>query len=147
MHKNISGTIFYSLLFAMGGAPTIAMLIIHAQTKDPNIIYGVFISLTVIIACILVPLILIQNAFLFFKRKAYSEPMILFTILAEFTEACSKNSSKLIEASSSAKSEIARIITKGTLNCSQVCAIAAASISTACTPKKRSRIFAACAEV
>ena len=64
MHKNISGTIFYSLLFAMGGAPTIAMLIIQAQTKDPNIIYGVFISLTVIIACILVPLILIQNAFL-----------------------------------------------------------------------------------
>lgn len=69
MHKNISGTIFYSLLFAMGGAPTIAMLIIQAQTQDPNIIYGVFISLSVIIACILVPLILIQNAFLFFKRK------------------------------------------------------------------------------
>jgi hypothetical protein len=69
MHKNISGTIFYSLLFAMGGAPTIAMLIIQAQTQDPNIIYGVFIGLSVIIACILVPLILIQNAFLFFKRK------------------------------------------------------------------------------
>ncbi|OTG66181.1 hypothetical protein B9T25_10250 [Acinetobacter sp. ANC 4470] len=69
MHKNISGTIFYSLLFAMGGAPTIAMLIIQVQTQDPNIIYGVFIGLSVIIACILVPLILIQNAFLFFKRK------------------------------------------------------------------------------
>ena len=69
MHKNISGTISYSLLFAMGGAPTIAMLIIQAQTQDPNIIYGVFIGLSVIIACILVPLILIQNAFLFFKRK------------------------------------------------------------------------------
>ena len=69
MHKNISGTIFYSLLFAMGGAPTIAMLIIQAQTQDPNIIYGVFIGLSVIIACILVPLILIQNAFLFIKRK------------------------------------------------------------------------------
>ena len=69
MHKNISGTIFYSLLFAMGGAPTIAMLIIQAQTQDPNIVYGVFIGLSVIIACILVPLILIQNAFLFFKRN------------------------------------------------------------------------------
>ena len=69
MHKNISGTIFYSLHFAMGGAPTIAMLIIQAQTQDPNIVYGVFIGLSVIIACILVPLILIQNAFLFFKRK------------------------------------------------------------------------------
>lgn len=69
MHKNISGTIFYSLLFAMGGAPTIAMLIIQAQTQDPNIIYTAFIGLSVIIASILVPLILIQNAILFFKRK------------------------------------------------------------------------------
>jgi len=69
MHKNISGTIFYSLLFAMGGAPTIAMLIIQAQTQDPNIIYTAFIGLSVIIACILAPLILIQNAILFFKRK------------------------------------------------------------------------------
>ena len=69
MHRNISGAIFYSLLFAMGGAPTIAMLIIQAQTQDPNIIYTAFIGLSVIIACILVPLILIQNAILFFKRK------------------------------------------------------------------------------
>lgn len=69
MHKNISGTIFYSLLFAMGGAPTIAMLIIQAQTQDPTIIYNAFISLSVILACILVPLILIQNTFLLFKRK------------------------------------------------------------------------------
>ena len=60
MHKNISGTMFYSLLFAMGGAPTIAMLII----------YGAFIGLSVIIACVLVPVILLQNAFLFFKRKS-----------------------------------------------------------------------------
>ncbi|SCC72636.1 hypothetical protein [Acinetobacter albensis] len=69
MHKNISGTIFYSLLFAMGGTPTIAMLIIQAQTQDPKIIYSAFIGLTVILACILVPVILIQNAILFFKRK------------------------------------------------------------------------------
>ena len=70
MHKNISGTMFYSLLFAMGGAPTIAMLIIRAQTQDPDIIYGAFIGLSVIIACVLVPVILLQNAFLFFKRKS-----------------------------------------------------------------------------
>ena len=69
MHKNISGTMFYSLLFAMGGAPTIAMLIIQAQTTDPSIVNQALIGLSVIIACILVPLILIQNAFLFFKRK------------------------------------------------------------------------------
>lgn len=69
MQKNISGTIFYSLLFAMGGAPTIAMMIIRAQTQNPAIIYNALIGLSVIIACILVPLILIQNAYLFFKRK------------------------------------------------------------------------------
>ena len=70
MHKNISGTMFYSLLFAMGGAPTIAMLIIHAQTQDPVVINNALLGLSVIIACILVPLILIQNAFLFLKRKS-----------------------------------------------------------------------------
>lgn len=69
MHKNISATMFYSLLFAMGGAPTIAMLVIQAQTQDPAIINAALIGLSVIIACILVPIVLIQNTFLFFKRK------------------------------------------------------------------------------
>lgn len=68
MYKNISGTIFYSLFFAMGGAPTIAMLIIRAQTDNPDIIFNALIGLTVIIACILVPIILIQNGCLWFKR-------------------------------------------------------------------------------
>jgi hypothetical protein len=70
MHKQISVTIFYSLLFAMGGAPTIAMLIIKAQKVDPSFVYQAFIGLTVIIACILVPLILIQNAYLIYKRNS-----------------------------------------------------------------------------
>ncbi|OTG65974.1 hypothetical protein [Acinetobacter silvestris] len=70
MHKNISGTMFYSLLFAIGGAPTIAMLIITAQTNDPDVINTALLGLSVIIACILVPVILIQNAFLFYKRKS-----------------------------------------------------------------------------
>ena len=69
MQKYIAGTIFYSLLFAMGGAPTIAMIIIRAQTQNPEIIYNALIGLSVIIACILVPIVLIQNAYLFFKRK------------------------------------------------------------------------------
>ena len=69
MQKNISTTIFYSLLFAMGGAPTIAMIIIRAQTQDPVLIYQAFIGLSVIIACLLVPLILIQNTYLLLKRK------------------------------------------------------------------------------
>ena len=70
MQKNIAGTIFYSLLFAMGGAPTIAMMIIQGQTTDPDVIYSALIGLSVIIACILVPIILLQNAFLFAKRKS-----------------------------------------------------------------------------
>ncbi len=53
MQKNISTTIFYSLLFAMGVAPTIAMMIIRAQTQDPQLIYQALIGLSVIIACIL----------------------------------------------------------------------------------------------
>ena len=60
MHKNISATMFYSLLFAMGGAPTIAMLVIQAQTQDPAIINAALIGLSVIIACILVPIVLIH---------------------------------------------------------------------------------------
>ena len=52
----------------MGGAPTIAMLIIRAQTDNPDIIFKALIGLTVIIACILVPIILIQNGYLWFKR-------------------------------------------------------------------------------
>ena len=53
----------------MGGAPTIAMMIIRAQTSNPEIIYTAFVGLSAMIACILVPIILIQNAFLFFKRN------------------------------------------------------------------------------
>lgn len=68
MQNNIRATIFYSLLFAMGGAPTIAMVIIRAQTNNPEIIYHALVGLSVIIACVLVPLMLIQNAFLFAKR-------------------------------------------------------------------------------
>lgn len=69
MQNNIGNTIFYSLLFAMGGAPTIAMFIVRLQKADSVIAYQAFIGLTVIIACILVPLILLQNAYLIWKRK------------------------------------------------------------------------------
>ena len=72
MQKNISSTIFYSLIFAMGGAPTIALMIIHAQTTDPNVVNNALLGLSVMVACILVPIILIQNAYLFTKRKSQS---------------------------------------------------------------------------
>lgn len=70
MQKNIANTIFYSLLFAMGGAPTIAMIIINAQTSNPEIVFQALIGLSVIIACILVPIILIQNTYLIVKRHS-----------------------------------------------------------------------------
>ena len=69
MQKNIAGTIFYSLLFAMGGAPTAAMIIIKLQNVNIEYIYQTFIGLTVMIACALIPIILLQNTYLFFKRK------------------------------------------------------------------------------
>lgn len=86
MQKNISGTMFYSLLFAMGGAPTIAMLIIRAQTQNPEIIYNALVGLSVAIACVLVPVILIQNAILFAKRNSASleqkiEPLCHFYLV------------------------------------------------------------------
>ena len=68
MQKNIANTLFYSLLFAMGGAPTIAMLIIQVQSVQADLIYPIFIGLSVMVACVLVPLILLQNTFLLVKR-------------------------------------------------------------------------------
>lgn len=68
LQPNIAKTILYSLLFAMGGAPTIAMLIIQGQSHDPEIFYQAFVGLSVMIACVLVPLILVQNTYLLFKR-------------------------------------------------------------------------------
>ena len=69
MQNNIDKTIFYSSLFAIGGAPTIAMLIIKLQHIDAHVMYSVFISLTVISAIILIPMMLIQNGYLLLKRK------------------------------------------------------------------------------
>lgn len=69
MQNNISATMFYSLLFAMGGAPTIAMIIIKTQQVNPEVLYQIFIGLSIMVACVLVPIMLIQNAYLFFKRK------------------------------------------------------------------------------
>ncbi len=66
---NIAQTIFYSLLFAMGGAPTMGMWIASLQTKNPDILFTAFMGLTVIIACIMVPILLIQNAYLLYKRQ------------------------------------------------------------------------------
>ncbi len=49
---------FLFFIICDGGAPTIAMMIIRAQTEDPQLIYQALIGLSVIIACILVPIVL-----------------------------------------------------------------------------------------
>lgn len=67
---NITKTLFYSLLFAIGGAPSIAMWITHLQVKNPEYFLSVFMSLTLFIACIIVPIILLQNAYLLYKRQS-----------------------------------------------------------------------------
>lgn len=67
---NISKTIIHSFIFALGGAPTIAMWLSMQRVTDSNVFLSVFISLTVIIACILLPVIFIQNIFLLIKRQS-----------------------------------------------------------------------------
>ena len=66
----ISKTIFHAFLFAMGGAPTLAMWIVQAQNPEQDVLLTAFVSVTVILACILVPIILFQNSFLLFKRQS-----------------------------------------------------------------------------
>jgi len=67
---NISKTIFHSFIFALGGAPTIAMWISTAHLSDQAQLLPVFINLTVLIACVLIPIIFIQNVFLLIKRQS-----------------------------------------------------------------------------
>ncbi|TCM67268.1 hypothetical protein EC844_10937 [Acinetobacter calcoaceticus] len=67
---NISKTIIHSFLFAIGGAPTIAMIISSLQTNDQELLFQAFVGLTIIFACVLIPLIFIQNLFLLIKRQS-----------------------------------------------------------------------------
>lgn len=67
---NISKTILHSFIFALGGAPTLAMWLSMRQPVDQQMFFSVFISLTVLIACILLPVIFIQNIFLLIKRQS-----------------------------------------------------------------------------
>ena len=69
MQKNIAATIFYSFLLALGGAPTLAMIMVQAQIVDQQQLYAVFVSLTVVFACVLIPLVGIQNIYLWLKRN------------------------------------------------------------------------------
>lgn len=67
---NISKTIIHSFLFALGGAPTIGMIWANSVVyADEQLHLSVFTSLTILIACVLIPVILIQNVFLIIKKQ------------------------------------------------------------------------------
>ncbi|MEQ1087236.1 hypothetical protein [Acinetobacter seifertii] len=66
----ISKTMFYSFLFAIGGSPTLAMLVIYGQNYNQDFFMTAFLSLSVLFACVLIPVVLIQNSYLLWKRKS-----------------------------------------------------------------------------
>ena len=70
LQPNISKTIFHSFLFAIGGSPTIAMWLIQQQNHDQTMFITIFMSLSALIACILIPIVFIQNSFLLWKRNS-----------------------------------------------------------------------------
>ncbi|MFT4020290.1 MAG: hypothetical protein QM666_02105 [Acinetobacter sp.] len=70
LQPNLSKTIFYSFLFALGGAPTLAMWIASSQTDNQDVLLSAFMGLTVVLLCVIVPIILIQNTILMIKRNS-----------------------------------------------------------------------------
>ncbi|ENV32658.1 hypothetical protein [Acinetobacter gerneri] len=70
LQQNISKTLIYSFLFAVGGCPTIAMWIVSGQTDDQDILISAFMSVTILLACIILPIILIQNVFILIKKNS-----------------------------------------------------------------------------
>ena len=70
LQPTISKTIFYSFLFAIGGSPTLAMLVIYGQEYHEDFFMTAFMSLSVLFACVLIPVVLIQNSYLLWKRES-----------------------------------------------------------------------------
>lgn len=66
MQPTISRVLFYSLIFAIGVAPTAAMWVIKMNNVD--FIMDAFIGLTLLFVLVFVPIILIQNSYLLYKR-------------------------------------------------------------------------------
>lgn len=60
---------FLFFLFAIGGSPTLAMLVIYGQEYHEDFFMTAFMSLSVLFACVLIPVVLIQNSYLLWKRK------------------------------------------------------------------------------
>lgn len=72
LQPTISKTIFYSFLFAIGGSPTLAMLVIYGQEYHEDFFMTAFMSLSVLFACVLIPVVFIQNSYLLWKRESPS---------------------------------------------------------------------------
>ncbi|MDO4223534.1 MAG: hypothetical protein Q4D05_05845 [Acinetobacter sp.] len=72
MQPTISRVLFYSLIFAIGVAPTAAMWVLkynRVGIEQIESAMSAFIGLTLLFALIFIPIILVQNAYLFIKRK------------------------------------------------------------------------------
>lgn len=77
LQADLTKTLFYSFLFALGGAPSIAMMIVSEQVSSQQAILSGFIGLTLVLACVLLPVILVQNSVLFFARnKTQTEKIV-----------------------------------------------------------------------
>ncbi|MEB3767901.1 hypothetical protein [Acinetobacter sp. MD2] len=73
----LTKTLFYSFLFALGGAPSIAMMVVSERGIHQDMMLSGFIGLTLVLACVLLPLILLQNSILLFTRhQTYSEKIV-----------------------------------------------------------------------
>ncbi|WP_343597347.1 hypothetical protein [Acinetobacter sp.] len=68
LQADLTKTLFYSFLFALGGAPSIAMMVVSERISNQQALLSGFIGLTLVLACVLLPLILIQNSFFLFVR-------------------------------------------------------------------------------
>lgn len=66
MQPTIARILFTSLIFALGIAPTSAMWVLVLRKIE--FVMPVFLSLTIVFVLLFVPLILLQNGYLYFKR-------------------------------------------------------------------------------
>ena len=60
---------FLFFLFAIGGSPTLAMLVIYGQNYNPDFFMTAFMSLSVLIACVLIPVVLYKTVISYGKGQ------------------------------------------------------------------------------
>lgn len=67
MQPTISKILFNSLIFALGISPTLAMWVMELRQIEFHTM--IFMSLCLTFAVLIVPIILLQNAYLLYKRQ------------------------------------------------------------------------------